>query len=138
MKQNAQVKQSPLKIVAIILAVIVAVLFVSAALRISETAQGNAYEFGEFEYSYTAERGHYGMLYDTAVQDMSKYATYSEKVKDCRALGFYYEQAVLEHAYRTTGDTAKADGFAERMKEYESQLGSMADKAGDVLKAIGD
>ena len=119
MKQNARVKQSPLKIVAIILAVIVAVLFVSAALRISETAQGNAYEFGEFEYSYTA-------------------ATYSEKVKDCRALGFYYEQAVLEHAYRTTGDTAKADGFAERMKEYESQLGLMADKAGDVLKAIGD
>ena len=46
------------------------------------------------------------------------------------------EQAVLEHAYRTTGDVKKADAFAERMAEYEAQLGLMSGKAADVREAV--
>ena len=67
---------------------------------------------------------------------MGEQASYSTEVEECRALAFYYEQAVLEHAYRATGETEKADAFANRMKEYESELGSLAKKADDVRSVV--
>ena len=136
MTGNAKTKQSPLRIVVVILAVIVVILFVSATLSISETARGTAPEYDARDYRYPAESGRYGMLYDTAIQDMGKHAAYSTDVGEYRALAFYYEQAVLEHAYRQAGEDAKADAFAERMKGYEEQLGSLSQKAADVRGAV--
>ena len=121
--------RSPLRVPVIIIAVIVAVLFVSAAYKIADSAAVSSYGYSPSSYIYAAEGGRFGTLYDTATMDMEKHAEYSAEVAECRALAFYYEQAVLEHAYRKCGDDAKADAFAERMKEYEAQLGSMASKA---------
>ena len=137
MKQAARKRQSPLMVVVIVLAVVVAVLFAAAAYRINDAAQGYAVDYSARDYRYAAVSGRYGMLYDTAIQDMSKKARYTAEVEEYRALAFYYEQAVLEHAYRVAGDTGKADAFAERMQEYEAQLGSMADRAESVRTAVG-
>ena len=66
---------------------------------------------------------------------MNKKTSYSVEIMECRALAFYYEQAVLEHAYRLAGESDKADSFAERMREYETQLGSLSSKTADAQKA---
>ena len=129
-------KGSPLKVLVTILAIIVVILFTSAGFRISEHSQGYSYEYSIRDYLFDAEYGRFGDLYDTAVRDMGKHTTYSAEVAECRALGFYYEQAVLEHAYRASGDTAKADEFAQRMKEYEAQLGSMSSRAEAVRASV--
>ena len=136
MTKAKSTKRSPLKIVAIILAVIVVVLYVSTGFTIWKHAGSNAAEYDSRDYIFSAERGRYGDLYDTTIRDMSKQAKYSTEVAECRALAFYYEQAVLEHAYRKCGDDAKADAFAERMKEYEAQLGSMSSKAQTVRDVV--
>ena len=138
MKQVAASAKSPLKIAVIILAVIVVIVFAMAAYTIGESARGYSYDYDARDYVYSAENGRYGQLYDTAIRDMEKDAEYGAEVEECRALAFYYEQAVLEHAYRVTGDDAKADEFAARMAEYEAQLGSLSKKAADVRKAVGD
>lgn len=138
MKNVTTAKQSPLKVVVIILAVIVVVLYGTAILSINETARGLNAEYDARDYLYSAEHGRYGNLYDTTLRDMGKKTTYSAEVEECRALAFYYEQAVLEHAYRVTGKTDKADAFAARMKEYESELGSLAKKAADVRAVVNE
>ncbi|MBP3867389.1 MAG: hypothetical protein J6D25_06215, partial [Eggerthellaceae bacterium] len=129
MTQTAKNSRSPLKIVTIVVAVIVVILFAAAAGEIREASQGYSSEYDTRDYIYPAESGRFGQLYDVAIRDMGRDADYSTEESECRALAFYYEQAVLEHAYRVTGDDAKADKFAQRMKEYESELGSMSSKA---------
>lgn len=138
MTQAEKTARSPLKIITAIVAVIVVLLFVAAFFQIREGSQGYSVEYDARDYLYNAESGRFGQLYDTAVSDMDKHTTYSTEVAECRALAFYYEQAVLEHAYRTTGDDAKADEFAQRMKEYEAELGSMSSKAADARKAVSN
>ena len=122
-------ERSPLKIVVAIVAVIVVGLFVSAAFRISDYSKGHAADYDARSYVYSVQFGRYGDLYSTTLHDMDKQVTYSDEVKECRALAFYYEQAVLEHAYRVADDTDKADEFAQRMGEYEAQLGSISARA---------
>ena len=136
MTNVAKRRWSPLKVITAIVAVIVVVLFITAASQIREVAQGHSIDYDSRDYLYSAETNRFGRLYDTTVRDMEKRASYSSEVAECRALAFYYEQAVLEHAYRTTGDTAKADEFAQRMEEYEAELGSLAPKAEAVRKAV--
>ena len=136
MKRAKNTKRSPLRIPAIILAVIVVGVFLSASYQIRDSSEGNTYDFDARNYIYPAENERFGDLYDIAVRDMGKKATYIDEVKECRALAFYYEQAVLEHAYRVAGDDAKADKFAARMDEYAEQLGSMSAKAAAVRESI--
>ena len=129
-------ERSPLKVVVTILAIAVAILYVSAGFRIASESEDYSIDYDARDYIYSAESGRYGDLYDTAVRDMNKRASYSAEVAECRALAFYYEQAVLEHAYRATGDDAKADAFAQRMKEYEAQLGSLSGKVKGVRERV--
>ena len=129
-------ERSPLKVVVTILAIAVAILYVSAGFRIASESEDYSIDYDARDYIYSAESGRYGDLYDTAVRDMNKRATHSAEVAECRALAFYYEQAVLEHAYRATGDDAKADAFAQRMEEYEAQLGSLSGKVKGVRERI--
>ena len=136
MKTKAKGKQSPLKVVVIILAVIVVFVFAMAINTINDSSRGSSYNYDSRDYIYAAERGRYGELYSTTLRDMEKRTEYGTEIAECRALAFYYEQAVLEHAYRTAGNAEKADEFAKRMEEYESQLGSMSKKAEDVRKAV--
>lgn len=136
MTKTKPAKRSPLKVVVAIVAVVVVFLFASAGFRISEYSQSHMADYNARSYIYPAEQGHFGDLYETTVQDMAKQAEYSAEVAECRALAFYYEQAVLEHAYRLAGDDAKADEFAKRMQEYEAQLGSMASKAALVRQQV--
>lgn len=135
MTRTNQSTRSPLKIVVAILAVIVVILYATAAFQIRETSEGYSIDYGIRDYIYSAESGRYGNLYDTALRDMDRQTSYGTEVAECRALAFYYEQAVLEHAYRAAGDTGKADEFAKRMEEYEAQLGSMSSKAELVRKS---
>lgn len=136
MMKAKSTKRSPLKIVVIILAVIVVLLYVATGFTILKHAESNGIEYDSRDYIFSAERGRYGDLYDTTIRDMNKQTKYSTEVAECRALAFYYEQAVLEHAYRRAGDTAKADEFVERMDEYAQQLGSLSSKAESVRKAV--
>lgn len=133
---KAKVAGSPLKVIVGIVAVIVVLVYALAALEISDTAKGRSYGYDVRDYLYAAENGRFGTLYDTAVHDMARQASYDAQVEECRALAFYYEQAVLEHAYRVTGDGEAADAFAQRMAEYEAQLGSLAPKAEAVRTAV--
>lgn len=136
MMRAKQGKLLPLKVLVTVLAVIVAVIFVSAAYQIGEHARGYASDYDARAYIYAAEGERFGDLYETAVRDMGKDAKHDAQVAECRALAFYCEQAVLEHAYRATGDAEKADAFAKRMGEYEAQLGSMAPKAKAVRELV--
>lgn len=136
MTRTRKSARSPLKIIVTILAIVVVVLFISAGLRIKETSEGYSSDYDLRDYIYSVESGRFGNLYDTAVRDMDKNVEHSAEVKECRALAFYYEQAVLEHAYRAAGDTEKADEFAKRMEEYEAQLGSLSPKAEVVRKSV--
>lgn len=136
MTKEKRAGRTPLKAITAIVAVIVVILFVTAGMRISDYAKGSTYEYDARDYLYPAEGGRFGDLYDTTIRDMGKHVTYSPEIAECRALAFYYEQAVLEHAYRATGDDAKAGEFAERMAEYESQLGSLASKAAVVREQV--
>ena len=136
MTQVSRSGRSPLKVLVVIVAVAVVILFASAAFQIADHSKGYSYDYSARNYIYPAESGRFGSLYEVAVQDMGKHANYSAEVQECRALAFYYEQAVLEHAYRETGDTKKADEFAKRMKEYEAQLGSMSARAEAVREAV--
>ena len=136
MKRENSSTRSPLKIVVTIVAIIVVLVYASAVVQINNYASGYSYGYDTRDYIYSAENSRFGNLYDAAVHDMDKNANYSTEVAECRALAFYYEQAVLEHAYRTCGDTAKADAFAKRMEEYEAQLGSMAKKTKAVHAAV--
>lgn len=129
-------KRTPLKVLAAVLAAVVTVLFVSAGMQIADHSHGYVNGYDARDYIYSAEIGRFGSLYETAIHDMNKDAKRSVEVDECRALAFYYEQAVLEQAYRAAGDSAKADEFAERMAEYEDQLGSMKEKAEPVRKAV--
>ena len=136
MSRSRTSSKSPLKVIVTVLAVIVMLTLIAGAYRIHDYSQDYIYEYDARDYIYDTERGTYGSLYNTAVKDMNKRDNYSADVAEYRALAFYYEQAVLEHAYRMSGNDEKADAFAERMSEYESQLGSLEFKAKDVREAV--
>ncbi|MBR0405105.1 MAG: hypothetical protein IJI68_07905 [Eggerthellaceae bacterium] len=133
---NRKGNRSPLKVLAAILTIIVVIMFISVSVRVNDYSKGYVVDYGVRDYIYSAEDGRFGNLYATAIRDMSRNAEYTAEVEECRALAFYYEQAVLEHAYREAGDNAKADEFAARMAEYESQLGSLRGKVDAVKKAV--
>ena len=136
MKRTQESARTPLKAVVIIVAILVVVNFVIAGYRISDSSHGIAYDYDARDYLYSAENNRFGDLYSTAVRDMNKNAVHETSVVEYQTLAFYYEQAVLEHAYRLEGDDAKADEFAHRMAEYESQLGSLSYKAAAVRAAV--
>lgn len=137
MKRQGKSTRSPLKIVVTILAVIVVLVYVAACNSVQNAAQGRSLEYDARDYVYSAEYGRYGSLYDTAIHDMAKNKEYKAEVEEYRALAFYYEQAVLEHAYKSVGNVDKAEASAERMKEYEAQLGSVSNRAEDVRNVVG-
>ena len=136
MTQVKQRRRSPLKILVTVVAVIVVILYVAAGFQIKSHSEGYVYDYDTRDYIYPVESGRFGDLYDVAIRDMSKHAEYTEEVAECRALAFYYEQAVLEHAYRQAGDDEKADEFARGMEEYAQQLGSMSSRTEAVREAV--
>ena len=138
MTRSASAKRTPLKVVVTVLAIVVVLVFIAAFSSIANYSKGFSAEYDVRDYVYSAEYGRYGELYETTVRDMAKDTEHKPEVEEYRALAFYYEQAVLEHAYRTVGDAEKADGFAARMKEYETQLGSVSKRADDVREIVGN
>ena len=128
-------RRSRLRLVAIIAAVITLALLVSAGFRIKDYASGSMLTYDIRAYLYDADRGRFGDLYDTALQDMERNAVYSQEVAEYRALAFYYEQAVLEQACRSCGEDERAEEFARRRAEYEEQLCSLAARADQARQA---
>lgn len=136
MTQAKQSRRSPLKILVTAVAVVVVVLYVSAGIQVKSYSEGYVSDYDVRSYIYPVESGRFGDLYDVTIRDMNKKTEYSAEVAECRALAFYYEQAVLENAYRQSGDNEKADEFAKRMEEYAGQLGSISARAEAVREAV--
>lgn len=129
-------RKTPLRIISIILLVITIISLLTAFARIREESSGRYYDYKVDDYVRAIGWSNYGDLYNTALEDMVKGKKYDDQTMKCRNLAFYYEQAVLERAYRETGDTEKADLCLERMKEYENNLGEFSEKVEDVQKHI--
>ena len=53
------------------------------------------------------------------------------------AVAYYYENAMMYHAYQTAGDTAKAKARYEKMLEYEAQMGEYAFAKEEILEYLG-
>lgn len=53
------------------------------------------------------------------------------------AVAYYYENAMMYHAYQTTGDTAKAKERYDKMLEYEKQMGEYAFAKEEILEYLG-
>lgn len=140
MKKQKKVKEKKprLRIVAEILVIVTVIAFISAWLRIDNFSRGYYYRYNASNYLYDVERNSFGKVYTTAVRDMRREASYDDNVKECRALGFYFEQAALENAYRKAGQEEKANAFADKKKEYEGELGTLSTKIKDVEMIIGD
>ena len=137
MRRNTVRRRPPLiRIAVIITALITLVLFGAALNRIRESSRGYSYYYKESNYAYPAASGRFGELYETALSDMMEDAKYSDEVKEYRALAFYYENAVLAHAYRECGDDTKSTHFEDKMKLYETALGSQAVKAAAVRGCV--
>jgi len=132
MKMKKTRNRSPLGLLTKILVVITVIAILTAVFRIRDYTRDYSYTYSESNYVWDLQGDRFGDIYSTAVRDMSKGKSYSKDVEECRALAFYYEQAVLEKAYRDNGFEEKADAFAEKKAEYADQLGSLASKAKSV------
>lgn len=53
------------------------------------------------------------------------------------AVAYYYENAMMYHAYQTTGDAVKAKERYEKMLEYEAQMGEYAFAKEEILEYLG-
>ena len=53
------------------------------------------------------------------------------------AVAYYYENAMMYHAYQTSGDTVKAKERYEKMLEYEAQMGEYAFAKEEILEYLG-
>ena len=53
------------------------------------------------------------------------------------AVAYYYENAMMYHAYQTAGNTDKAKARYEKMLEYEAQMGEYAFAKEEILKYLG-
>ncbi len=63
-----------------------------------------------------------------------------EKEGDMEALyavAYYYENAMMYHAYQTAGNTAEAKARYEKMSEYEAQMGEYAFAKEEILEYLG-
>lgn len=138
MRKRVKEKKSLLRIITRILVVITVIAYVMAAFRISNYSSNYYYDQKVSNYLYDIEANRFGGVYTTALDDMRRDISYDSDVMECRALGFYYEQAVLEKAYREAGNEEKARAFAEKKAEYEKELGSMASKIKDVEAILQD
>lgn len=140
MKKKIKVKKnrSLLSLLTRILVVITVIVFLMAGFRIKDSSRNYSYTYDEDDYVWPLRNNNFGDLYNMAVSDMHRGKKYSKDVEECRALAFYYEQAVLEKAYRDNGYEDKADAFAQRKAEYAAELGSLASKTKDVDAQIGD
>ena len=87
-------------------------------------------------HAYSVMDGDYGSLYDTTIRNTID-GSYKGEIPAYRNLAFYYEQAVLTHAYEENNDMQKAGVFRARMKDYEAKLGSLAGEAAKVRTRIG-
>ena len=138
MKNRSKVRESKslLRLLVYILLVITLLLFIVAGVRIRGYSRGYQYNYKASDFIYDAEKDRFGRLYTTAISDMERDASYDSDVQEFRALGFYYEQAVLEKAYRDAGMTEKADAFKAKKEEYGEALGSLASKVSAVEKSL--
>ena len=53
------------------------------------------------------------------------------------AVAYYYENAMMYHAYQTAGNTAMAKARYEKMLEYEAQMGEYAFAKEEILEYLG-
>ena len=53
------------------------------------------------------------------------------------AVAYYYENAMMYHAYQTVGNTPKAKERYEKMLEYEAQMGEYAFAKEEILEYLG-
>ena len=129
-------KRSPLRFFTILVTIITVFMLLRAFGEITRASRGYYYDYRESDYAYSVMDGDYGALYDTTIRN-ARESTYKGDIPAYRNLAFYYEQAVLAHAYEENGDAKKAEAFRARMKEYEAQLGSLSGEAAKVRTKIG-
>ena len=53
------------------------------------------------------------------------------------AVAYYYENAMMYHAYQTAGDTVRAKERYDKMSEYEAQMGEYAFAKEEILEYLG-
>ncbi|MCM1387229.1 MAG: hypothetical protein NC231_07885 [Bacillus sp. (in: Bacteria)] len=53
------------------------------------------------------------------------------------AVAYYYENAMMYHAYRTAGDREKAQQRYDKMLEYEMQMGEYSFAKEEILDYLG-
>ena len=122
-------KKSLLKLAVQALLIVTVIMFISAGVRIRNYSHGYAYNYSARDYVYDIENNRYGDAYYTAIDHMGRDVSYDEDESEFRALAFYFEEAVLEKAYREDGQTEKAEAFEAKKEEYRNELGSLSSKA---------
>ena len=135
-KKKVKTKKSLLRVIVEILLVITIILYLSAFFRIRENSRGYIYDYSARDYVYDTEANRFGRVLYTATEDMARGATYDNDEEEFRALGFYFEQAVLEKAYREEGKLEEAEAFKAKKEEYLDKMGSLSSKAAIVEEML--
>ncbi len=108
---------------------IVLILFflVTAGLgigRIRERITEDRYSYyEEADYLRNLRNEKYQDLLDMTLDDSGAHRVYEGDIPQCRAIGMYYDAALLCHAYEKAGSAEKAAFQKKRMERFAAQAG---------------
>ncbi|MBO5209560.1 MAG: hypothetical protein J6B68_09490 [Lachnospiraceae bacterium] len=124
-----------LNIIIIVLSVVLFFLTIAFLIGIMDYQRG--YKVTESDMINYVRYQEYDSLVDTVYNNEANGVKHTGDMEELYAVAYYYENAVLYHAYQVSGDSKGAQEKYHKMEEYESQMGDYAFAKEEIWNLLG-
>lgn len=111
-------------------------VFLMVLTVISENTIEKVYYNKAGSFVYRLNDGDYNRMVQYYHENEGKDIEITSELREFYALARFYEAAVYYKGFQSTGDTARAAAYAEKMKAAERDLGELSGTQKKVLKLL--
>lgn len=112
------------------------ILLISTGISEIRDFSSTSSYISEDDYAFYTTREDYDQLLYITLQDSEMDKSYSQSVKECRAVAYYYEAATLYKSYLSIEKTAEAQIQVQRMEQYATQAGEYTEHIANINKVL--
>lgn len=93
-------------------------------------------QYKESSFAYRLEDGRYGSMVEYYHENVANHVKDEEGMEEYYAAARFYEAALYYKAFLNAGDEERASRYADKMKEAQEELGSLAGFDKKILKQL--
>ncbi len=133
-KMREKVKRSPLEtFLNFAIALLTVILVISVLHMVREIRDAAGPSYSENSLYNAMEQGNYGRMLNMILENGPQLP---DEIAEYRAVAFYYMEKTQEKAWRTAGETERAEACRLRAGSYAGQMGTYAPEKDKIDKLL--